>query len=239
MKTLFLVLTLFSGWIFQGCSKEKEISLFNGQNLENWVIKAKPEDLVKGFWTVADGFIEANTLGNPDHDYVWLQSVKEYRDFELRFEFQAFHESLGNSGLQVRSRYDEESFWLNGPQIDIHPPDQWRTGMMWDETKGNQRWIFPDIPEGSWVDTTMVLNPHKTFFSDDEPAWNRLQVIVKANRIRAWLNGTEITDFNGEGILNDRLHRNLRVGETGHIAFQIHTGDELKIRFREIYLKEL
>jgi hypothetical protein len=239
MKSTIFIRLLLSVIIISGCSSEKEINLYNGKNPDNWVVKGKPEDLDKEFWTFTNEFIEANSLGIPDHDYVWLLSRKEYNDFDLRFEFQVFHESSGNSGLQVRSRYDEKNFWLNGPQIDIHPPGYWRTGMMWDETRGNQRWIFPDIPEGSWVDSTMVLGQHPMYFSDDEPAWNCMKVKVKDNHIQAWLNDVLITDFQGDGILDDPLHRNLRVGKTGHIAFQIHSGDELKIRFREIYLREL
>jgi hypothetical protein len=149
-------------------------------------------------------------MGHPDHDYVWLQSVKEYEDFELSFEFQAFRNSPGNSGIQVRSRYDEESYWLNGPQIDIHPPGFWRTGMMWDETRGNQRWIFPEIPEGEWVDSTMALNQHTLYFSGDNPEWNYMKVTVIGTHIEAWLNDVMITDYDGKGILDDDITPELR-----------------------------
>ncbi len=239
MRSHFLILFIPLTFFLLECSEPKEVSLFNGKNLANWNVKGKPEDLEKEFWTVRDGYIEANSLGFPDHDYVWLQSAREYLDFDLSFEFQPFHESPGNSGIQVRSRYDDATYWLNGPQIDIHPPGYWRTGMMWDETRGNQRWIFPDIPKGDWVDSTMALNHPIMFFSNDSIPWNTMRVRVKGNHIEAWLNEVKITDYDGEGTLNDELHGGLKVGETGHIAFQIHTGDELKIRFRKILLKEL
>ena len=239
MKSHFLIVFLITGIFLPECSERKEATLFNGKNLDNWIVKGKPEDLEKEFWTVRDGYIEANSLGQPDHDYVWLQSVREYGDFDLSFKFQAFHESPGNSGIQVRSRYDDEAHWLNGPQIDIHPPGYWRTGMMWDETRGNQRWIFPDIPEDEWVDSTMALNQHEMYFSDDPTPWNVMRVRVQGIHIEAWLNEVKITDYEGEGIINDALHKELNVGDTGHIAFQIHTGDELKIRFRNILLRDL
>ncbi len=239
MKSYFLIPVILWGIFLLGCRNAKETSLFNGKNLDNWLVKGKPEDLGKEFWKVHEGYIEANSLGHPDHDYVWLQSISEYRDFDLTFEFQAFHESPGNSGIQVRSRYDDEAYWLNGPQIDIHPPGYWRTGMMWDETRGNQRWIFPDVPKDEWVDSTMSLNQHKMYFFDDPTPWNVMRVRVVGNHIEAWLNDVKITDYDGEGVMNDTLHKDLNVGETGHIAFQIHTGDELKIRFRNILLREL
>ncbi len=233
--TVLPLLILF----FTACGVREKKSLFNGKDLDHWIIKAKPDDRDKGFWKVDNGVIEANTLGMPEHDYVWLYSREEYRDFEIDFEFQAFKDSPGNSGIQIRSRYDDESYWLNGPQIDIHPPAYWRTGMMWDETRGNQRWIFPEIPEGTWVDSTMALNDHVMFYASDDPSWNKMKVRVNDMRIQAWLNGTLITDYNGDGVLNDQLHQNKKVGTTGHIAFQIHTGDELKIRYRNIYIEEL
>lgn len=222
-----------------GCRQQTWKSLFNGNDLTSWEVKAKPEDIKKEFWKVKDGYIEANSIGVPDHDYVWLMTDREYRDFELKFRFQAFHDSPGNSGVQVRSRYDEANFWLNGPQIDIHPQGYWRTGMMWDETKGNQRWIFPNILDGGWVDTSMVLTQHRLYFSDEGPGWNDMLVRVEGLKIKSFLNGDMITDFDGAGILDDEIHKKWEVGESGYIAFQIHTGDELHIRFKDIYIKEI
>jgi len=239
MRICFICI-IFSGLFFMGSGcKQKAISLFNGENLDGWIVKGKPADLDKNYWVVKDGYIEANSLGRPDHDYVWLLSDIEYKDFEITFEFQVFRESPGNSGIQIRSRYNDETYWLNGPQIDIHPPGYWRTGMMWDETRGNQRWIFPDIPEGQWVDSTMALNNHHMYFSNDQTSWNAMKVRVRNNHVEAWLNEVKITDYNGEGILNDDLHKRLKVGDMGYIAFQIHTGDELKIRYRHIFIKLL
>jgi hypothetical protein len=215
------------------------IKLFNGNNLEGWQVKAKPDDIAKEFWKVTNGKIIANSLGDSLHDYVWLMTDQEYGDFELELQFQAFSHSPGNSGIQIRSRYDESSWWLNGPQIDIHPPGPWRTGMMWDETRGNQRWIFPDIRDGSWVNPGMAINQAVIFFADSADVWNVMRVKAKGMNIKAWLNGTLITDFNGGNILNDNNHRDKKVGEKGHIALQIHSNDQLKIHFKDIFVKTL
>jgi len=239
MKRYIFLVFLIPLILIISCNGEKEwVSLFNGEDLSGWVVKAKPEDQGKNFWFVNDGYIEANSLGRGDHDYIWLYTEKEYGDFEIKYQFQAFRESPGNSGIQVRSRYDEDTYWLNGPQIDIHPPGFWRSGMMWDETRGNQRWIFPDIPDGEWVDSTMAIADHDLYFEEDE-VWNEMRVKARGTKIEAWLNGHKITDYEGAGTLDNTLHKNLNVGEKGHIALQIHTGDELKIRFKDIYIKEL
>jgi hypothetical protein len=235
--SLFSIIIFYAS--FTGCdTKERWIPLFNGKDLSGWEIKAKPEDQGKHFWVVRDGYIEANSLGRPNHDYIWLYSDGEYTDFEIKFSFRAFMDSPGNSGIQVRSRYDTETYWLNGPQIDIHPTGYWRTGMMWDETRGDQRWIFPDIPEGEWVDSTMAIS-NPPFYFENDPEWNKMVVRVQGNRIQAWLNKYKITEYDGTGTLDDDLHKSLNVGETGHIAFQIHTGDELKIRYKDIYIRTL
>ncbi len=212
-------------------------SLFNGKSLDGWTVKAKPEDIDKEFWKVNEGKIVANSIGDSLHDYVWLMTDEEFSDFELIFQFQAFGNTTGNSGIQVRSRYDDDTFWLNGPQIDIHPPGPWRTGMMWDETRGNQRWIFPDIRDGSWVNPEMALNPAIIFFAGESDVWNSMRIKADGMKIEAWLNGTLITDFNGDGILNEQNHREKKVGKKGFIALQIHTNDQVKIGFKEIYVR--
>ena len=213
--------------------------LYNGQDLSGWVIKGKPEDLKRNYWLSYPDYIEANSLDFPDHDYVWLMTEGEYKDFELKFMFQAFGESPGNSGIQLRSRYNDLAYWLDGPQIDIHPPMPWRTGMMWDETKGNQRWIFPELNGKEWVDSSMAISNAPFYLANDPQNWNDMMIKAKGNQITAWLNGTLITDYMGEGTLDDSLHMAKNVGKVGHIAFQIHSGDALIIRFKDIYVREL
>lgn len=101
--------------------------MFNGTDLSGWQVRCLPADQGKTFWQVSDGAIECNSMGKPDHRYVWLISEGEYDNFQLRLKFQVFHASNGNSGVQFRSRYDDSADapnggWLNGPQVDIHPP---------------------------------------------------------------------------------------------------------------------
>jgi len=214
--------------------------LFNGQDLTGWTVKCKPADRGKGFWKVDDGAIVANSLGHQGHDYVWLVSDREYSDFRLRVRFQAYRDSPGNSGIQIRSRYDDAAGWLDGPQIDINPPGPWRTGMIWDETRGAGRWLFPDIPKGQWVNKQMA-NPDLAFYyADDEPAvWNTFEIEAVGTRITARLNGLLVTNYDGRGVLNDATHQGRRVGMKGHIALQIHKNDQVKIRFRDIAIVDL
>jgi hypothetical protein len=202
-------------------------------------VKCKPADRAKTWWRVEDGAIVADSMGVPKHDYVWLLSDREFADFALRLRFQAFRDSPGNSGVQIRSRYDDSAGWLDGPQVDINPPGPWRTGMIWDETRGNQRWLFPDIPRGQWVNESMAKAGLRLHFADDAPGWNDLEIRAEGPRVRVILNGLEVTNYDGLGVLNDTVHRERRVGLSGPIALQIHTGDQLRIRFKDIEVLEL
>ncbi|MGE5294694.1 MAG: DUF1080 domain-containing protein [Solirubrobacterales bacterium] len=214
-------------------------ALFNGQDLSGWTVKCKPADRDKTFWRVEDGCIVADSMGRPDHDYVWLVSDQEYSDFVLVLSFQAYRDNPGNSGVQIRSRYDDQAGWLDGPQVDIHPPGPWRTGMIWDETRGSGRWLYPPVREGQWVNQLMA-NPDLVFYYEDQdPGWNLMEIRAVGPTISVVLNGISVTSYDGAGILNDPIHQERGVGARGHIALQIHTGDELKVRFKALLLHEL
>ena len=231
---------LFSLAILFGCEANpgfKEI--FNGKDLNGWEIKCTEQDRGKQYWYVKDGILVANSMGDSLHDYIWLQYKETLSDFHLKLKFQALKGNSGNTGIQIRSRYDEEAEWLNGPQIDIHPSGPWRTGMMWDETRGNQRWIFPDLPDGEWVSPEMAIGTAPFYYEGDAGRnWNKMEIIAEGMHIASFLNGVQITDFNGEGILDDPIHTSRQVGLEGNILLQIHTGDQLEIRFRDIELRK-
>ena len=222
------------------CSESDNwVSLFNGKDLTGWVVKCKPADAGKQFWQVEDGTILADSMAVKEHDYVWLLTEQQYGDFILRLRFQSYRDNPGNSGVQIRSRYDDKAGWLDGPQIDINPPGPWRTGMIWDETRGVKHFLYPDVPKGEWVDPSMAPPEMVFYYSDEGPGWNDLEIKAVGNRVTVQLNGVKITEYDGTGVLDDDVHRARKVGLLGHIALQIHTGDLLRIRYKDIYLKDL
>ncbi|WP_111710250.1 3-keto-disaccharide hydrolase [Lutibacter citreus] len=222
-------------------------SLFNGENLNGWEVMSIKEDKKYNFWTVKNGAIEVNSMGTPDHDYMWLQTNKEYADFVLKLKFQSHRESPGNSGVQIRSRYDMQTVeksgkgkgWLDGPQVDIHPSGSWRTGLIYDETRGHQRWIYPSLPNWEIKKETYAkkLVPH--YFADEAPYWNDLVIICKGNRIKTIVNNIVVSNYDGTGILDDVWHKKYKIDKKGHIAFQLHRNNQLKIAFKDIVIKEL
>ncbi len=217
-------------------------SLFNGKDLSGWEVKCLPQDREKVFWKVNNGAIECNSIGEPKHNYVWLVTEKEFANFEFRLKFQVFQFSKGNSGVQFRSRYDDSDSapnggWLNGPQIDIHPPMPFRTGLIYDETQGVRRWIHPSLKDSMIVVGNCPPSAHYTElkYADNDPdAWNTLGLICDGMKVKTLINGRIISDYDATGILDDEVHRAHNVGVRGKFALQLHTNDELLIRFKDI-----
>ena len=222
-------------------------TLFNGTDLSGWQVKCLPADLDKTFWKVNDGAIECNSMGKPDHRYVWLLSEGKYDNFQLRLKFQIFRSSNGNSGVQFRSRYDDSDDapnggWLNGPQADIHPPTPFRTGLIYDETNGVQRWIWPSLKNWEIQPKQAPLVAHQTqlVYADNDPgAWNTMKIICDGMHIQTVVNGRLISDYDASGVLNDDNHKNHNVGTKGHLALQLHANDQLRIRFKDIQIRKI
>ena len=241
-----LIITLLLIFISAGCKKKGWESLFNGEDLEGWTVKCLPADQGKEYWTVEDGYIQCTSMGDKDHNYVWLTTDKVFTDFDLKLRFQVFRESGGNSGVQFRSRYDDSDSatyggWLNGPQADIHGPDPYRTGLIYDETDGVRRWICPSLPDWNISPEQAPPSAQETrlvYFEDNPEAWNDMEIICRGMMVETRVNGNSVAEFDGEGILNDDAHQLRKSGQIGCIAFQLHMNDELKIRFKDIYIKE-
>jgi hypothetical protein len=234
----------FPGDIFsREKTSEEWIPLFDGKTLDGWHVACVEEDKGKNFWRVAEGTIECNSMGHPDHDYIWLCTDREYTDFELKLRFRVFRENKGNSGVQLRSRYDrspdaQNGGWLDGPQVDIHPKGPWRTGLVYDETRGARGWIYPYRPDNGikegLVDHEVVFR-----FSDEDDGWNEMSITCEGTRIKTAVNGIVVCDEDFKGIIDSEAHKRYNVGLKGHIALQLHRKGEVNIQFKDLYIKEL
>ena len=214
----------------RGADEAGFVPLFDGKTLDGWVIKSLPKDkeLAARAWTVDQGTLLANTLGHKEHFYIMLVTQKEYGDFVLRLRFQVERGVRGNSGIQIRSRYNDQTGWMEGPQIDINPPGPELTGKLWNEGPGPHRWLSHEPIKGL-----------KHYYADEGEGWNDLEITAQGTRIKTVLNGVALVDYEGAGVLDDDLHKKLHVGLRGMIGFQIHSADELKLRFKDIRIKPL
>ncbi len=220
-------------------------NLFNGKSLDGWELKCLPKDREKVFWKVKDGVIECNSIGQPDHNYVWLMNENNYADFDLHLDFQIFKSSDGNSGVQFRSRFDDSETaraggWLSGPQADIHPPAPFRAGLIYDETDGVNRWIYPSLPNWKISEADVpesALQTELVYADDDRSNWNTMEIVCEGMKIRTFVNGKLVTNFDATGILDDAVHKEKNAGTSGQIALQLHASDELLIRYKDIKIK--
>lgn len=220
--------------------------LFNGENLDGWQVQCFQKDQDQGFWYVEEGLLVSNSLGSTGHGYVWLQSEAEFGDFELRLKFSAAKGHKGNSGVQVRSRWDpqarvekEHLGWLDGPQVDIEVSSPFRNGWIYDETREVKHWIDPVLPD--WKISPSDVEERKVihYWADQDPGWNEMRIICKGTRITTYVNNIRIADYEGSGVLDDEVHRRYRVGMKGHIALQLHKHSENHLRFKDIEIREL
>jgi hypothetical protein len=216
------------------------MNLFNGKSLQGWVVKCRPEDKQKtGYWKVVNGTITAETPHGSNHNYIWLLTREEFGDFELKLKVQTYSKSTGNSGIQVRSRYDDEAHYLDGPQVDINPPGPWRNGFIYDETRGAQIWLWPNVGKPANAKPSHAPKGWKWFDADKEDVWNEVNIRCRGMKIRSVINGMTIADYDGGGRLDDAVHRKRNVGLKGNIGLQIHPGGEMVIRFRDILVRSM
>lgn len=118
-------------------------------------------------------------------------------------------ESNGNSGVFFRSTI--EGVIIDGWQVEISPPGM-NTGGIY-ESYGREWLIKPD--------------PKKENLNYGD--WNSMKIMVNGDNVKTWLNGIEMITLNDEIIGQ---------GE-GSIALQIHAGDDVKVRWRNINLEKL
>lgn len=119
-------------------------------------------------------------------------------------------EADGNSGVFIRSTI--EGVKVSGWQVEVAPKGKHTGGVYESYGRG---WLIKPDPEKE-----KVLK---------EGEWNHLKIKVKGDKLTSWLNGTEmitITDKKiGEGV--------------GSIALQIHSGGGIKIKWKNLVIKEL
>lgn len=119
-------------------------------------------------------------------------------------------EADGNSGVFFRSTF--EGTKVSGWQVEVAPPNHDTGGIYESYGRG---WLvrIPDEKEN-------ILKPGE---------WNNLKIRVEGDHIQTWLNGEQMVDFTDEKIGKGK----------GAIALQIHDGGGIKVKWRDIRVKEL
>lgn len=119
-------------------------------------------------------------------------------------------EANGNSGVFIRSGI--EGTKISGWQVEVAPPMN-NTGGIY-ESYGRE-WLIKPKPEDE-----KVLKPTD---------WNRLRIKAVGDEVTTWLNGKQMVHLKDEKIGQGK----------GFIALQIHDGGGIKVRWKDICVKEL
>ena len=119
-------------------------------------------------------------------------------------------EANGNSGVFIRSGI--EGTKINGWQVEVAPPGLHTGGIY--ESYGRGWLIQPDPAHEKYLDST---------------GWNHMVINVKGDQVTSYLNDHMMVQLKDE-----------KIGAgTGFIALQIHDGGGIKVRWKDIKIKEL
>jgi hypothetical protein len=144
-------------------------------------------------------------------EYGYLATEKTYRDFDLSLRFKC--EASGNSGVYLHTAFEPGTATVTeGRQIEIDRTIGHHTGGIYGDGKGWIAWPAPELET--------VIRPHD---------WNDMLIEVEGNRYVVHLNGVQMLDFTYPS-----------PGATeGVIALQLHSGGEGRMRFKDIWIRDL
>ncbi len=144
-------------------------------------------------------------------EYGYLATEKEYQDFHLSLRFKC--EADGNSGVYLHTKFEGDTPQITeGRQVEIDRVIGHHTGGIYGDGKGWVAWPAPDLET--------VIRPYD---------WNDMLIEVEGNRYVVYLNGMKMLDFTYPS-----------PGSTsGTIALQLHSGGEGRMRFKDIFVRDL
>ena len=219
--------------LIAGDDDAKEFSpIFDGKTLEGW--KALPEKTASA-WKVKDGVIHGQGEGGGESYLTYTK--EELGDFELKLDYRFLSEEA-NSGVQVRSRLpDERSERLRGYHVDFgHVGIGHKVLGAWDwhgssrgDTLVNRGLSVTIDKEGKKTTTKLkdALTPKDVKKQD----WNEVHIVAKGDTMYFKINGkmaSQVIDHDPKELIRK-----------GYIGFQLHSGDEMIVQFRNIRVKKL
>ena len=119
-------------------------------------------------------------------------------------------EANGNSGVFIRSGI--EGVKISGWQVEVAPLNSHTGGIY--ESYGRNWLIQPKAADEQYLKVGK---------------WNKLKIVANGDQVTTYLNGHQMVDFTDE-----------KIGKgVGFIALQIHDGGGIKVRWKDIKIREL
>lgn len=207
----------------KSASPTESVSIFNGKDLSGWIGRS---DL----WSVEDGQIVGRTVaGKPLQQNTFLiYTDSEPSDFELTFQFKIENT---NSGVQYRSKIiDKEKFVVGGYQADIDFTNRY-AGILYEE---RGRGILAERGQSVTIDekgekTRKVFGDGPKLGNGIHPGeWNDYRIVANGNHLQHFINETMTAE-----VFDNQPDKS---SASGVIAFQLHRGEPMVIRFKKIVL---
>ena len=207
--------------------KQGYVSLFDGESLAGW-------DGEPRYWRVEDGTIvgestEATRLKGSTF-LIWQGG--DVADFELKAEFKLRNH---NSGIQYRCFPHGEKPWVvGGYQADISKDNEW-TGVAWG---AYYKKLLAACGEKAVVGATSedrqvvgsVGDRDEILANVDPDGWNEYHIVARGNQIIQMINGVVTAEFS---------ESDPEYLKSGSLALQLHGGEPMEVRFRNLRLKIL
>lgn len=179
--------------------------LFNGKDLLDW-------DGPPANWFVENGEI-VGRAEDLDHHIYMTYYEEMFKDFELRLSIKLPDTPGANSGVQFRSKRQDD-YRVIGPQADVAYPS---FGNLYHITGG-----INSLIANGWKG--------KGEYAVIKGGWNDLAIICKGPRIVIKLNGITTVDTTAT---------DPTMLAPGVIALQLHKGPPMEVRFRDIRIREI
>ena len=164
MKKYYLLFLIICS--FFSCTQNQKVdtvSLFNGNNLDGWIIYGTEK------WYVDNNELVCES--GPDKQYGYLGTQDNFDDFILQLKFK--QENNGNSGVFFRSTVDGTK--VKGWQVEVAPPGFHSGGIY--ESYGRGWLVKPESSNDS------IVNMGE---------WNDMKIKVIGDEVTTWINDTEM-----------------------------------------------
>lgn len=202
-------------------------SLFDGRSLDGWSHDGK-------HWRVENGAIVGEippgTTLSKNTWIVWQGGV--LTDFDLRLRFKLTGAEAANSGIQIRCQVRDVDH-VSGYQADLDMGATW-LGRIYDEhgrallVERGQRVLIDDRGNRQ-VEAFAPAAMFAPIFRERD--WNDYRIVGVGSRLAVYINGTlfsELVDLDADA-----------QDASGKLAFQLHSGPETRVEFRDIHLETL
>lgn len=195
--------------------------LFDGQSLAGWQVEGDAQRYV-----AKDHELRFLVGGNGGQ----LFTSEDYRDFELRFDFNIAR--MANSGLFLRAARDGSNPAFSGCEVQILDDFEW-------ESVTNSKlkpWQFTGSLYGS-----VPAGNHGVLRKPGQ--WNSYEVLYKGSRLAVALNGHILYDVDTFALTPEQGEPFVKRATTGFIGLQHHGSEhltgEVMAAFRDVLVRKL